>query len=84
MKSSSIRPTDRFILARNLAYFVDLRGSYLIRPKNSQGAMANEPFSSSAAEAHLKTYLKEMRSDNGETLHGFPCGCATTFALFGG
>ena len=29
------------------------------------------------------TYLKEMGSDNGETLHGFRSGCAITLALSG-
>ena len=43
----------------------------------------NEPLSSSAAEARLKTYLKEMGSDNGETLHGFRSGCAITLSLSG-
>ena len=43
----------------------------------------NEPFSSSTAEACLNTYLKEMGSDNGETLHGFRSGCAITLVLSG-
>ena len=43
----------------------------------------NEPFSSSAAEARLKTYLKEMGSVNGETLRGFRSGCAITLAFSG-
>ena len=62
---------------------VDLRSGYLFRPTNPQGAIVNEPFSSSAAEARLKAYLKEMGSDNGETLHGFRSGCAITLALSG-
>ena len=41
----------------------------------------NSPFSSSAAEARLKLYLKEMGADDGETLHGFRAGCAITLAL---
>ena len=32
---------------------------------------------------HLKSYLKEMRADDGETLHGFRSGCAITLALTG-
>ena len=39
--------------------------------------------SSSAAEARLKGYLKEMGSDNGETLYAFRAGCAVTLALSG-
>ena len=60
---------------------VDLRSGYLFRPTNPQGAIVNEPFGSSAAEVRLKTYVKEMGSDNdGETLHGFRSGCAITLA----
>ena len=62
---------------------VDLRSGYLFRPTNPHGAIVNEPFGSSAAEARLKTYLKEMGSDNGETLHGFRSGCAITLTLSG-
>ena len=40
-------------------------------------------FSSSAAEARLKLYLREMGMDGGETLHGFRSGCAITLALSG-
>lgn len=39
---------------------LDLRSDYLFRPTNPQGAIVNEPFSSSTAEARPKTYLKEM------------------------
>ena len=60
---------------------VDLRNGFLSRPKNPQGTIVNEPFGSSAAEAHLKTYLNEMGNDDGETLHGFCSGCAITLAL---
>ena len=41
------------------------------------------PFSSATAEARLKSYLKERRADDGETLHGFRLGCAITLALTG-
>ncbi|KAJ7371047.1 hypothetical protein OS493_028210 [Desmophyllum pertusum] len=36
-----------------------------------------------AAESRLKSYLKEMKADSGETLHGFRSGCAITLALTG-
>lgn len=62
---------------------VDLRSGYLFRPTNPQGAIVNEPFSSSTAEARLKTYLKEIVSDNGETLQIFRSGCTITLALSG-
>ena len=41
----------------------------------------NEPFSSSAAEVRLKTYLKKTGNDNGKLLHGFCSECALTLAL---
>lgn len=62
---------------------IDLRSGYLFRPTNPQGAVVNGPLTSSAAEARLKNYLKEMGSDHGETLHGFRSGCAITLALSG-
>ena len=40
---------------------VDLSG-YLFHPTNPRGATVNEPFSSSAAVARPKTYLKQMGS----------------------
>ena len=43
----------------------------------------DSPFCSATAEAPLKSYLKEMRADDGETLHGFRSGCAITLALTG-
>ena len=43
----------------------------------------NAPFTSSAAEPWLKSYLKEMKADSGETLHGFCSGCAITLPLKG-
>ena len=36
----------------------------------------DSPFSSSTPEARLKSYLKDMGADDGETLHGFRSGCA--------
>ncbi len=62
---------------------VNLRNGYLFHPTNPQGAIVNAPFTSSAAEAQLKIYLKDMGSDDGETLHGFRAGCAITLALSG-
>ena len=64
---------------------VDLRSGYLFWSNKSPWSHSklNEPISSAVAEARLKTYLKEMGSDNGETLHGFHSGCAITLALSG-
>lgn len=62
---------------------VDLTRGYLFRPTTPKGGVQDAPFTSTAAEARLKTYLKEMGVDDGETLHGFRAGCAITLALTG-
>ena len=62
---------------------IDLTRVYLFRPTTPQGGILDAPFSSTAAEARLKRYLREMGSDDGETLHGFRAGCAITLALSG-
>ena len=62
---------------------VDLTCGYLFRPVTPDLGIKDAPFSSSAAESRLKSYLKEMSADNGETLHGFRSGCAITLALTG-
>ena len=62
---------------------VTLRNGYLFRPTNPQGAIVNQPFTSSTAETRLKKYLTDMGSNDGETLHGFRAGCAITLALSG-
>ena len=54
---------------------IDLTRGYLFRLTTPEGGTLDAPFTSSAAEAHLKGYLQEMGSDNGETLHGFRAGC---------
>ena len=60
---------------------IDLTTGYLFRPISPQGGVIDAPFSSLAAEARLKVYLKEMGADDGETLHGFRSGCAINLAL---
>ena len=62
---------------------VDLTCGYLFRPTTPDFGIKNAPFTSSAAESRLKSYLKEMNADDGETLHGFRSGCAITLALTG-
>lgn len=57
---------------------VVLTNGYLFRPTSPQGEIRDAPFSSSTAEARLKGYLREMGTDEGETLHGFRSGCAIT------
>ena len=66
---------EYMVISRQLQ--IDLTTLYLLRPtKPPQG-------SSSAVEARLKVYLKEMGADDGGTLHGFRSGCAITLALSG-
>ena len=62
---------------------VTLTTGYLFRPTNSQGHVVNKPFTSSAADARLKLYLKQTHINEGETLHSFRCGSAITLALSG-
>ena len=68
-------------LARRMQ--VDLTKGHLFRPITPNHGIRDAPFLSSTAEARLKTYLKEMKADDGETLHGFRAGCAITLALTG-
>lgn len=77
-----IRAIEQYIdVARQMN--VDLTRGYLFRPTTPNGGIQNVPFTSAAAEARLKTYLKAMGADEGETLHGFRAGCAITLALTG-
>lgn len=77
-----IRATEQCLdIAHQLS--IDLTRGYLFRPTTPQGGIQDSPFTSSAAEARLKLYLKEMHADEGETLHGFRSGCAITLALTG-
>ena len=62
---------------------IDLSSGYLFRPATPDLRVTDAPLTSSAAEARLKGYLKEMKADDGETLHGFRAGCAITLALTG-
>lgn len=62
---------------------IDLTAGYLFRPTRPQGGVQNSPLTSSTAEARLKAYLKDIRADDGETLHGFRSGCDVTLALSG-
>jgi len=62
---------------------VDLTKGYLFRPTTCNNGIQDSPFSSSAADARPKLYLKQMKADDGETLYGFLSGCAITLALTG-
>ena len=77
-----IRGIERYMeVARDVR--VDLTRGYLFPPTTPDPGIKNVPFTSSAAESRLKTYLKEMKADSGETLHGFRSGCTITLALTG-
>ena len=69
------------LVARDLK--IDLATGYLFRPTNPQRGIVDSPFSSATTKACLKSYLKNMRADDGEMLHGFRSGCAITLALTG-
>ena len=51
---------------------------YPFCPTTPTGGIQDSLFTSAAAEARLKVYLKIMGANNGETLHGFRSGCAIT------
>lgn len=77
-----IRGIETYIdIARQLG--IHLTTGYLFRPTTPDLGVKDAPFTSSAAEARLKSYLQEMNADEGETLHGFRSGCAITLALSG-
>ena len=62
---------------------INLTTSYLFRTTTTDNGVRDAPLSSATAEALLKLYLKEMKADEGEALHGFRSGCAITLALTG-
>ena len=77
-----IRGIERYIeVTRDIR--VGLTCGNLFRPSTPDFGIKDALFTSSAAESHLKGYLKEMNADEGETLHGFLTGCAITLALTG-
>lgn len=77
-----IRGIERYFqVAREIR--IDLTRGYLFRPTTTDKGIKDVPFLSTTAESRLKTYLQEMKMDEGETLHGFRSGCAITLALSG-
>ena len=77
-----IRGIERYMeVVRDIR--VDLTRGYLFRPTTPDLGIKNAPFTSSAAGSRLKSYLKEMKANSDETLHGFRSGCAITLALTG-
>jgi len=53
---------------------INLTTSYLFHPTTINNGVRDAPLSSATAEARLKLFLKEMKADEGETLHGFRSG----------
>ena len=49
--------------------------------ERTNNGVQDSPVSSSAAEARLKVHLKQIKAEDGETLHGFCSDCAITLAL---
>ena len=77
-----VRAIELYVaIAKELS--VDLSTGYLFRPTNPQGHILNQPWSSSAASARLKVYLRQAHIDSGETLHSFRAGCALTLTFAG-
>ena len=62
---------------------IDLTRGYLFCPTIPQEGILDAPITSTAAEAPLRGHLKEMGSDDGQTLHGFRAACAITLPLSG-
>ncbi|CAC5380820.1 MTH [Mytilus coruscus] len=63
---------------------IALTGGYFFRPlASSQNDILDAPFSSSAANAKLKLYLKDLDMWEGETPHSTRSGCALTLAWLG-
>ena len=62
---------------------VNFSDGYLFRLTNPQGHVLDKPFSSSAAEAQLKVYLKEAQMFDGETLHSLRFGSALSLIFSG-
>ena len=77
-----VRAIENYIIvSQNIG--VDLRHSYLFRPKSLQGSILDKSFLSSTAESRLKFYLGQAKIDEGKTSHSFRSGCALTLAFAG-
>ncbi|CAG2184854.1 unnamed protein product [Mytilus edulis] len=63
---------------------IALSGGYFFRPlASSQNEILDAPFTSSAANARLKLYLKDLDLWEGETPHSARSGCALILAWLG-
>ena len=77
-----VRAIDLYVAFAN-RIGIDLTGGFLFRPTSSDGTVTDKPFSSSAADARLKHYLREDEIGGAASLHSFRSGCAITLALSG-
>ena len=68
-------------VARQLS--IDLTRGYLFLPTTPIGGIQDSSFSSTAAEARLKTYFKGMGADEGQTLYGFRWGLCNYTCTYG-
>lgn len=65
---------------------IPIRQGYLFRPTSPSGEVLPASFESSAAQARLSTYVRDMTEtfkDRHLTLHGLRSGCAISLALSG-
>lgn len=64
---------------------IPIRQGYLFRPTSRSGEVSSLPWDSSAAQARLSFYTKELEIFRGRrvTLHGLRSGCAISLALSG-
>ena len=60
-----------------------LTTSYLFRPTTTDNGVRDAPLSTDTAETRLKFYLRGMKADDSETLHGLRSGCSITLVLTG-
>ncbi|XP_062602975.1 uncharacterized protein LOC134264730 [Saccostrea cucullata] len=60
---------------------IDLETGYLFRTVTENGVVLNTPLSYSSIYERLKTYLRILGLDEGETPHSLRAGCAVTLAL---
>ena len=62
---------------------IDLSLGYLFRPVNNLSVVLTEPLPYSTVYMRLKSYLRVLGLDDGETPHSLRSGCAITMVLSG-
>ena len=66
-KMCPVQGIEHMVVAQQLR--INLTRSYLFHPTTPQTGILDALFSSTAAEARLKGYLRQIGSDDGETFH---------------